>query len=49
MKGRLRENGMSCGWFLGATGEAVRKFAGALIGARVEPSDSDHRGRPDDG
>jgi hypothetical protein len=32
---RLRENGMSwdsCGWFFGATGEAVRKFYGSLLG-----------------
>jgi hypothetical protein len=44
---KLRENGMSwdsCGWFFGATGEAVRKFYGSLIG---DASDPDHRGRPD--
>ncbi len=48
---KLRENGMSwdsCGWFFGATGEAVRKFYGSLIGDRADAPDSDQRGRPDD-
>jgi len=48
---KLRENGMSwdsCGWFFGATGEAVRKFYGSLIGDRADAPDSDHRGKPDD-
>lgn len=48
---KLRENGMSwdsCGWFFGATGEAVRKFYGSLIGDRADAPDSDHSGRPDD-
>ena len=48
---KLRENGMSwdsCGWFFGATGEAVRKFYGSLIEDRADASGSEHRGRPDD-
>ena len=47
---KLRENGMSwdsCGWFFGATGEAVRKFYGSLIGDQGEGSDSQHKGRPE--
>jgi hypothetical protein len=48
---KLRDNGMSwdsCGWFFGATGEAVRKFYGSLLGDRAECPDSGHRGKPDD-
>jgi hypothetical protein len=48
---KLRENGMSwdsCGWFFGATGEAVRKFYGSLLGDRPDAADSDQRGKPDD-
>jgi hypothetical protein len=47
---KLREKGMSwdsCGWFFGATGEAVRKFYGSLLGDQADAPDSDHRGRPD--
>jgi hypothetical protein len=46
---KLRENGMSwdsCGWFFGATGEAVRKFYSSLLGDRADAPDSDHRGKP---
>lgn len=46
---KLRENGMSwdsCGWFFGATGEAVRKVYGALIGERDDDPEPHHRGRP---
>jgi hypothetical protein len=46
---KLRESGMSwdsCGWFFGATGEAVRKFYGSLLGDQ-DYADSDKRGRPD--
>ena len=49
---KLRENGMSwdsCGWFFGATGEAVRKFYGSLIGERLDPTGAERRGRPDAG
>ncbi|MCA1711584.1 MAG: hypothetical protein LC789_08105 [Actinobacteria bacterium] len=48
---RLRENGMSwdsCGWFFGATGEAVRKFYGSLLGDSASATAPEtHRGRPD--
>jgi hypothetical protein len=46
---KLRENGMSwdsCGWFFGATGEAVRKFYGSLLGDQAEAADPPGRGRP---
>ena len=48
---KLRENGMSwdsCGWFFGATGEAVRKHYGALLGDQGGTADAELRGRPDD-
>jgi hypothetical protein len=48
---KLREHGMSwdsCGWFFGATGEAVRKFYGSLLGDRDGAPDSNDRGRPED-
>ncbi len=47
---KLRENGMSwdsCGWFFGATGEAVRKFYGSLLGDPADAVNSVDRGRPD--
>jgi hypothetical protein len=47
---KLRENGMSwdsCGWFFGATGEAVRKFYGSLLGDRADAPESEGKGRPD--
>jgi hypothetical protein len=46
---RLRENGMSwdsCGWFFGATGEAVRKFYGSLLGDQDDSANIGERGRP---
>ena len=46
---KLRESGLSwdsCGWFFGATGEAVRKFYGSLLGELGEPSTPVLRGRP---
>jgi hypothetical protein len=49
---KLREHGMSwdsCGWFFGATGEAVRKFYGSLLGDHADAAESDERGRPDNG
>ena len=48
---KLRESGMSwdsCGWFFGATGEAVRKFYGSLVGDRSDAAEPGQRGRPDD-
>lgn len=45
---KLRENGMSwdsCGWFFGATGEAVRKFYGSLLGDQADVA-SGHQGKP---
>jgi hypothetical protein len=48
---KLREHGMSwdsCGWFFGATGEAVRKFYGSLLVDRADAADSAQRGRPED-
>lgn len=48
---KLREHGMSwdsCGWFFGATGEAVRKFYGSLLGDHADGTDPGERGRPDD-
>lgn len=47
---KLRENGMSwgsCGWFFGATGEAVRKFYGSLLGDSADTANSVDRGKPD--
>lgn len=46
---KLRENGLSwdsCGWFFGATGEAVRKFYGSLLGEPGDSSTPPPRGRP---
>ncbi len=45
---RLREKGMSWdsrGWFFGATGEAVRKFDGALLGDAAAAGERDAGGK----
>jgi hypothetical protein len=46
---KLREKGMSwdsCGWFFGATGEAVRKVYGVLIGDGSVEVEAGAHGRP---
>ena len=45
---KLREKGMSwdsCGWFFGATGEAVRKVYGTLLGEQEDAPDMNDRGK----
>jgi hypothetical protein len=36
----------SCGWFFGATGEAVRKFYSSLLGDQDDAANAGERGRP---
>ncbi len=46
---KLRESGLSwdsCGWFFDATGEAVRKFYGSLLGDPADSANASGGGRP---